>query len=110
CSFTNRIHIEDLVSVCHAVMAEAPGGSVYNVSDGQPSTITDYLFQLAELTGMPKPPLISMQEAERMLSPSIMSFMKESKRLKNEKLLKESGVSLRYPDLKSGLKASLDAS
>lgn len=107
CSFTNRIHIDDLVSVCHAVMAEAPGRSVYNVSDGQPSTITDYLFQLAELTGMQKPPLISMHEAERMLSPSIMSFMKESKRLKNDKLLRETGITLRYPDLKSGLKASL---
>jgi nucleoside-diphosphate-sugar epimerase len=107
CSFTNRIHIDDLVSVCHAVMEDAKGGAVYNVSDGQPSTITDYLFQLAELTGMPKPPLISMQEAERMLSPSIMSFMKESKRLKNDKLLRETGIQLRYPDLKSGLKASL---
>jgi nucleoside-diphosphate-sugar epimerase len=109
CSFTNRIHIDDLVAVCHAVMEDAKGGSIYNVSDGHPSTITDYLFLLAELTGMPKPPLISMQEAERMLSPSIMSFMKESKRIKNEKLLKESGVTLRYPDLKSGLKASLEA-
>jgi len=109
CSFTNRIHIDDLVSVCHQAMARAPGGSVYNVSDGHPSTITDYLFLLAELTHSPKPPLISMQEAERMLSPSIMSFMKESKRLKNEKLLKEVGISLRYPDLKSGLMASLEA-
>ncbi len=108
CSFTNRIHIDDLVTVCHAVMEGAKGGSVYNVSDGHPSTITDYLFLLAELTGMPKPPLISMQEAERMLSPSIMSFMKESKRIKNEKLLKETGLTLRYPDLKSGLKASLE--
>jgi nucleoside-diphosphate-sugar epimerase len=109
CSFTNRIHIDDLVTVCHAVMEDAKGGSVYNVSDGHPSTITDYLFLLAELTGMPKPPLISMQDAERMLSPSIMSFMKESKRIKNEKLLQETGLTLRYPDLKSGLKASLEA-
>jgi nucleoside-diphosphate-sugar epimerase len=109
CSFTNRIHMDDLVRVCHAAMADAPARSIYNVSDGHPSTITDYLFLLAELTNMPKPPLISMQEAERMLSPSIMSFMKESKRLKNEKLLKEVGISLRYPDLKSGLMASLEA-
>jgi nucleoside-diphosphate-sugar epimerase len=108
CSFTNRIHIDDLVAICRQVMAHAPGGSVYNVSDGHPSTITDYLFLLAELTGMPKPPLISMQEAERMLSPSIMSFMKESKRIGNDKLLKEAGITLRYPDLRSGLKASLE--
>lgn len=109
CSFTNRIHIDDLVAVCHQVMARAPGGTVYNVSDGNPSTITDYLFLLAELTGMPKPPLISMHEAERMLSPSIMSFMKESKRIRNDKLLRETGITLRYPDLQSGLKASLEA-
>jgi nucleoside-diphosphate-sugar epimerase len=107
CSYTNRIHIDDLVTVCHEVMARAPAGSVYNVSDGNPSTITDYLFLLAELTGSPKPPLISMQEAERMLSPSIMSFMKESKRIKNDKLLQETGITLRHPDLQSGLKASL---
>ena len=107
CSFTNRIHIDDLVAVCHAVMADAPAGSIYNVSDGNPSTITDYLFLLAELTHSPKPPLITMQEAERMLSPSIMSFMKESKRIRNEKLLKETGLTLRYPSLESGLKASL---
>jgi nucleoside-diphosphate-sugar epimerase len=107
CSFTNRIHIDDLVAACHQVMAHSPGGAIYNVSDGHPSTITDYLFLLADLTHMPKPPLISMSEAERMLSPSIMSFLKESKRIKNEKLLAETGLKLRYPDLQSGLKASL---
>ncbi|MGE5624395.1 MAG: SDR family oxidoreductase [Bacillota bacterium] len=107
CSYTNRIHMHDLTAVCGAAMTHAPAGSVYNVCDGKPSTITDYLFQLAELTGLPKPPLISMQEAERMLSPSIMSFLKESKRIKNDKLLADLKFELRYPDLKSGLAASL---
>jgi len=107
CSFTNRIHIHDLAGACHAAMARAPADSIYNVSDGHPSTITDYLFQLAELTGLPKPPLISMQEAERTLSPSLLSFMLESKRIRNDKLLKELGLTLQYPDLKSGLAASL---
>lgn len=107
CSFTNRIHIHDLAAACQTAMARAPADSIYNVSDGHPSTITDYLFQLAELTGLPKPPLISMQEAERTLSPSLLSFMLESKRIKNDKLLKELGLKLQYPDLKSGLVASL---
>lgn len=107
CSYTNRIHIHDLVAVCHAAMARAPKDSVYNVSDGQPSTITDYLFTLAELTGLPKPPLITMQEAEKTLSPSLMSFLKESKRIHNLKMLEELDIALRYPDLASGLKASL---
>ncbi len=107
CSFTNRIHIHDLNAACHAAMQRAPGGAIYNVCDGHPSTITDYLLLLAELTGMPKPPLISMHEAERTLSPSIMSFLKESKRIRNDKLLRELDFTLRYPDLKSGLTASL---
>jgi len=107
CSFTNRIHIQDLVAICRAAMEKAPDGAVYNASDGNPSTITDYLFQLADLTGMPRPPIISMQEAERMLSPSIMSFLKESKRIRNDRLRQELGFTLSYPDLASGLKASL---
>jgi nucleoside-diphosphate-sugar epimerase len=107
CSYSNRIHVHDLVAVCRAAMARAPRDSIYNVSDGSPSTITDYLFQLAELTGLPKPPLISMQEAEKTLSASLMSFLKESKRIHNLKMLEELGIALRYPDLKSGLKASL---
>jgi len=107
CSFTNRIHIDDLTAACHQVMAHTGGAAIYNVSDGSPSTITDYLFLLADLTRMPKPPLISMSEAERMLSPSIMSFLKESKRIKNDKLIHETGLVLKYPDLESGLKASL---
>src|SRR5579859_2326034 len=107
CSYTNRIHIHDLVSVCHAAMVRAPKDSIYNVSDGNPSTITDYLFKLADLTGLPRPPLISMQEAEKNLSPSLMSFLRESKRIHNLKMLEELGVRLRYPDLTTGLKASL---
>jgi nucleoside-diphosphate-sugar epimerase len=107
CSFTNRIHIDDLVNVCHVTMAKAPANSLYNASDGQPTTLTDYLFKLADLTGLPRPPVISMYEAERTLSPSVMSFLKESKRIHNNKLLAEVGITLRYPDLLSGLKASL---
>lgn len=107
CSYTNRIHSHDLTRVCLAAMEQAPASTVYNASDGKPSTITDYLFQLAELTGMPKPPLISMHDAERILSPSIMSFLKESKRIRNDKLLADLKFTLRYPDLRSGLAASL---
>ena len=109
CSYTNRIHVDDLVAVCRTAMARAPRDSIYNVSDGQPSTLTDYLFKLAELTGLPKPPVISMQEAERNLSPSLMSFLRESKRIHNLKMLEELDITLRYPDLLSGLKASLAA-
>jgi len=41
CGYTNRIHADDLAAVC--VAAALRGHGIYNVSDGHPSTMTDYL-------------------------------------------------------------------
>ncbi|WP_043748391.1 SDR family oxidoreductase [Imhoffiella purpurea] len=103
--YTNRIHVEDLVSVCLAAMDKGPNGAVYNVSDGHPSSMTDYFLQVAEAAGLDPPPLISLAEAEGRLSAGMMSYMGESRRLSNRKLCEELGVELRYPTLAEGLSA-----
>jgi hypothetical protein len=46
-----------------------------------------------------------MEEGDRKLSPGMMSYMRESRRLDNRKMLKELGVELRYPNLEAGLAA-----
>lgn len=103
--FSNRIHIDDLVEVCVAAMQRGGDGEIYNVSDGHPSTMTDYFTRIADLTGLPRPPLIPLAEGERSLSPGMMSYMRESRRLSNRKMLRELAVDLRYPSLDSGLPA-----
>ncbi|EGV32446.1 NAD-dependent epimerase/dehydratase [Thiorhodococcus drewsii AZ1] len=101
--YTNRIHVEDLVEVCVAAMDNGVDGAIYNVSDGHPSSMTDYFMQVAEAAGLEPPPLISLAEADGQLSAGMMSYMGESRRLSNRKLREELGVELRYPTLIEGL-------
>lgn len=108
CGFTNRIHIDDLARICIRAMNDAPDNTVYNVSDGNPSTFTDYLMLLAELTGLPKPPLVAMRDAEARIDAGMLGFMRESKRLRNDKLLHDLKFTLHYPDVRSGILASLE--
>lgn len=103
--FSNRIHIDDLVTVCVAAMERGKAGEVYNVSDGHPTTMTDYFDRIADLAGLTPAPKISLQEAGRQLSPGMLSYMQESRRLRNVKMLDELNISLRYPDLTTGLAA-----
>jgi nucleoside-diphosphate-sugar epimerase len=105
--WTNRIHADDLVEVCLAAMARGGNGEVYNVSDGRPGNMTDYFNRVADLAGLPRPPVIGLEQARRELSPGLLSYLGESRRLDNAKLLRELQVSLRYPDLDAGLPACL---
>ena len=49
-----------------------------------------------------------MEQARNTLSPALLSFLEESRRLSNERMSRELGVQLRYPDLDSGLPACLE--
>lgn len=101
--WTNRIHIDDLVQVCIAAMERGRNGEVYNVCDGHPSSMTDYFNRVADQAGLPRPPLITLAQADQQLSAGMLGYMHESRRLDNSKMLQELDVTLRHPDLASGL-------
>jgi nucleoside-diphosphate-sugar epimerase len=103
--WSNRIHADDLVAACVAAMARGEPGRVYNVCDGHPSTMTDYFLRVADAAGLPRPPLVSISEAAGVLSPGMMSYLAESRRLSNRRLREELGVNLSHPDLAQGLKS-----
>jgi nucleoside-diphosphate-sugar epimerase len=103
--YTNRIHADDLARACIAAMRRGRPGQAYNVSDGHPTTMTDYFNQVADRLGLPHPPVVSRAEAQRVLSPSMLSFLGESKRLRNRLMREQLGVELAYPDLAAGLAA-----
>jgi nucleoside-diphosphate-sugar epimerase len=104
-SFTNRIHSLDLVRICLAAMEKGEGGDIFNVSDGQQSTMTEYFTAIADLHGLPRPRQISMADAEREMNPLMLSYLKESRRMDNRKMLEKLGIELLYPDLTTGLAA-----
>lgn len=107
CGYTNRIHADDLATVCLA--AAERGVGIYNVSDGHPTTMTDYFTKVADLHGLPRPTPISLDRAQTALSPEMMSYLAESRRLDNRRMLDELGVTLRYPTLQEGLEACVTA-
>lgn len=104
--WTNRIHADDLARVCKLAMESNQSGEIYNVTDGHPSTMTAYFNQVANYANLPRPPQISMQQAEVTLSAGMVSYLQESRRISNQKMLDDLGVKLIYPSLKQGLSLS----
>lgn len=106
--WSNRVHISDLVNACLAAGARGRPGAVYNISDGQPSSMTDYFNQVADALGLERPPQISLAQARSDLSAGMQSYLAESKRLDNRRMREELGVLPQFPDLASGLAACLE--
>jgi nucleoside-diphosphate-sugar epimerase len=104
---TNHIHSLDLVQICLAAMQRGRSGEVYNVSDGHPGSMTGYFNRVADFLGLPRPPLITKAQAKQQLSPGMLSYLRESRRLSNKKMLDELAIKLQYPNLDAGLPACL---
>ena len=102
--FTNRIHADDLVNICKRALLDTRITGIYNVSDGHPGTMYEYFTGIAEALKLPVPPAISLEDAQQQLSPGMLSYMAESRRIDNKKLLKDFAIELAYPDLQAGLK------
>jgi nucleoside-diphosphate-sugar epimerase len=103
--WTNRIHADDLATVLLAALARGRDGEAYNACDGHPGNMADYFNRVADLAGLPRPPVIAGEQAGEQLSAGLRSYLAESRRLSNRKMLEELGVTLRYPSLDEGLPA-----
>lgn len=100
---TNRIHADDLAMICKQASTTAYRYRVYNVSDGQDSNMTEYFDTLADHFGLPRPPKVDWQQAEKDISPGMLSYLRESRQLDNTRMLEELKIKLRYPTLQQAL-------
>ncbi|WP_085878089.1 SDR family oxidoreductase [Roseisalinus antarcticus] len=103
----SRIHVDDIAQTLAASIARPDPGAVYNVCDNDPAPPEDVIAHAAELLGMPLPPAEDFATAE--MSPMARSFYAESKKVSNRRMIEELGLSLTYPDYRSGLRALLEA-
>ncbi len=101
---TNRIHADDLAVVSVKAAETATDGDIFNVSDGQPGTMTQYFNLVSELLDLPPLPQVDMEEAKRVMNPMMLSYLTETRRMDNRKMIDQLGVTLTYPNLKAGLK------
>ncbi len=100
---SNRIHAEDLVTVCIRAAENPLITGIYNCADGHPTTMYDYFMRVARICQLPEPPVISLDEARSRLSAGMLSYMNESRRIDNRKMLKDFKLQLKYPSLNEGL-------
>ncbi len=102
----SRIHVDDIAAVLLASIDRPDPGAIYNVCDDDPAPPQDVIEHAAYLLGLPVPPAVAFEDAE--LSPMARSFYAESKRVRNDRIKDELGVSLKHPDYRSGLAALLE--
>jgi nucleoside-diphosphate-sugar epimerase len=104
--FTNHIHADDLAKQCVAALFRALPQRVMNVVDDTEQRMGDYFDLAASALNLPKPPRISRADAEATLSPMQMSFMSESRRLRNTRMKRELRTPLLFPSVASAFKAA----
>ena len=102
--FTNRIHADDLVTICEQALLDTEITGIYNATDGNPGTMYDYFMGVAAAMNLPAPPAISLAQAQQQLSVGMLSYMAESRRIDNKKLLQDFDLVLKHQDLQAGLK------
>ena len=102
----SRIHVEDIAQVLRASIARPDPGAIYNLCDDDPAPPQDVIAYAAELLDVPIPEAVPFDSAE--MTPMARSFYAESKRVRNDRIKGELGVTLKYPDYRSGLRALLD--
>ena len=101
----SRIHVEDIAQVLAASIARPDPGAIYNLCDDDPAPPQDVIAHAARLLGLPVPAEIPFEEAE--MTPMARSFYAESKRVRNDRIKKDLGIDLMYPDYRAGLAAML---
>ncbi len=105
--YTNHIHIEDLARACAAALARAQPARVYNCNDDSALKMGEYFDLVADHFGIARAPRLARADIATQVPPALLSFMSESRRMRNLRLKRELRLRLRYPSVREGL-AGLD--
>ena len=103
--YTSHIHADDLARACARALWRARPQRTLNVCDATELKMGDYFDLAADLYGLPRPPRIARDAASDILPLGLLSFMSESRRLRNQRMKTELGLVLRYPTVREGLAA-----
>ena len=106
--YTNHIHADDLaLIIARALFAGSPN-RIYHAVDDSDMKMAEYFDAVADTFGMARPPRLPRAELQQVITPALLSFMSESRRLSNGRIKRELGVRLRYPTV-AGMLAGMAA-
>ncbi|GGC17928.1 hypothetical protein GCM10011400_00420 [Paraburkholderia caffeinilytica] len=97
--YTNHIHADDLAAILVRLATHGRPARVIHASDDTSLKMGAYFDAVADAFGLERAPRIPRAEAERQIEPTLLSFMRESRRLVNRRLKEELRVRLRYPSV-----------
>ena len=95
--FTNHIHADDLARAVWLAAFRGRPNRVLNIVDDGELKMGEYFDQVADATGLPRPPRMPRASLVRSVSPMLYSFMSESRRIENTRMKHELRLRLRYP-------------
>ncbi|HAT39605.1 MAG TPA: NAD(P)-dependent oxidoreductase [Polynucleobacter sp.] len=102
-AYSNHIHSDDLARlICGAVYHGKPQ-RIINACDGGETKMGDYFNEIADAFGLERPKRLPASELQKMVSPMLWSFMRESRRVTSTRL-QELKTPLRYPSVGHFLK------
>jgi nucleoside-diphosphate-sugar epimerase len=103
--YTSHIHADDLAQIVALALFRARPGRVYHAVDDTRMKMGDYFDAVADAFGLARPPRMARAALRAAVSPMLLSFMAESRRLDNTRLKQELRVRLRWPDVAAALAA-----
>jgi nucleoside-diphosphate-sugar epimerase len=112
--YTNHIHAADLATIALAAVRRMrrrvrPQVRVYHASDDSELKMGDYFDLVADAFGLPRPPRLPRARLTTEVSPMLLSFMSESRRLDNTRMKRELKVRLQFATPAAGVAAAAGA-
>jgi nucleoside-diphosphate-sugar epimerase len=102
-AYSNHIHSDDLASLICAAIYHGKPQRIINTCDGGETKMGDYFDEVADAFGLDRPTRMPGAELQKIVSPMLWSFMRESRRVANTRL-HELKRPLRYPSVAHFLK------
>lgn len=101
--YTSHVHADDLARIVLAALLRGRPGRVVHAVDGTRMKMADYFDAVADAFGLARPPRLTRAELESAVSPMLLSFMSESRRLDDTRLKRELRVRLHHPNVATTL-------
>jgi nucleoside-diphosphate-sugar epimerase len=101
--YSNHIQSDDLARLVCAAVYHGKPQRVINACDGSETKMGDYFDEVADAFCLERPARMTGAELQKIVSPMLWSFMRESRRVTNTRL-PELKTPLRYPSVAAFLK------
>ena len=104
--YTNHIHADDLAMLIKLALFRALPCRVYHAVDDSHLKMGEYFDVVADSFHLPRVPRLPYGELVKQVSPMLLSFMSESRRMKNNRIKQELGARLNYPSVVDGVRVA----